>query len=257
MPNAIEKKRAVAYKIPIKDLLDGNYVTTTEQFSPNYVLTPSGLKVARTHILATVTNSYLSQDERYAFIILDDSTAVIRVKSFQDTKNLAKIKKGDLVDVVGKIREYNKERYIVPELVKKIEDPNVETLRKIEILRFTKDWAAKRTVVLKEKQGCASLDELKIKVGENVSSDEVENILETEKAENEKTEEVNATKSDAAARDIILKVITELDSGEGVDYSKIIKTAGLPEPVAEAALNELLSEGSCYEPKAGKIKILS
>jgi len=260
MPLAVERKRAVAYKVTIADIVNGRYVVTEQAFSPNYVLTSLGLKLARVHVLGTAVNTYLAGDGRYAFLSVDDGTGVIRVKAFQDTKAIEKVQRGQLVDVIGRVREYNKERYIVPELIKMVTDPNAETLRRLEILRFSAHWKAKRKAVFEAKKSAATLEELKSKLAGSatkISEDEIESILETEQLEEEKAETSSDGTDSDRARSIILKAIQEVDKGEGADYSSIVRAAGLPEPVAEKALTELLSEGSAYEPRAGKIKIIA
>lgn len=253
-----ERRRAVAFKVPIKELLEGKYILGKGAFAPNYVLTNLGLRISRVNLIATVTQTYISPDGKYAFIALDDGTAIIRAKAFQDTKALAKLKRGDLVMLVGKLREYNKERYIVPELVKRLADPNFETLRRLEIVRFLREWREKRKAVFEIRKQAASMEELLQKLAERgVGAEDVEAILETEQLDEERAAASNENKDVAQVRETILKVVADMDGGEGVDYSKIISAAGLPEPVVENALNELLSEGSCYEPRAGKIKVLA
>lgn len=252
----MEKKRSVAYKVRIQDLLDGKYVSPGG-FNPNYILTPLGLRLSRVHLLATVVNTFISTDNKYAFIVVDDGSGIIRAKAFQDTKIISDIKRGDVVDFVGKVREYNQERYLIPELVKKVSDQNIETLRKLEILKFLKDWKQKRTLVFSGRRECSSLEELRMKLAEKgISADEVESILETEQLEEESGEQKAESVDNASARDVVLKIVAELDKGDGVDYQAIIQAVGLPESVAENAINELLSEGSCFEPRAGKIKVL-
>ena len=38
-----------------------------------------------------------------------------------------------LVEVIGKVREYNEEIYIIPEIVNELADPSYELLRKLEL----------------------------------------------------------------------------------------------------------------------------
>jgi len=57
-------------------------------------------------------------------------------------------------------------------------------------------------------------------------------------------------------RERIIKLIKDLDEGNGCEYSKLIEASGLPEEVLEAIVNELLSDGTCFEPRPGYIKLL-
>ena len=54
----------------------------------------------------------------------------------------------------------------------------------------------------------------------------------------------------------ILSLISELDKGSGADYSEIIEKSGMAEDVVDSAINDLLEEGTCFEPKPGKIRKL-
>ncbi|MCD6221588.1 hypothetical protein J7K25_05475, partial [bacterium] len=97
-----------------------------------------------------VIDKFVSEDGNYATLTLDDTTDTISCKIFMnsnfsdnisrqnliDLETLENIEKGDLIDVIGKIREYNEERYIQPEIIVKIEDPNFEVLRKLEIEKY-------------------------------------------------------------------------------------------------------------------------
>lgn len=211
-------ERLTAIKCTLKEVNSGKYFSGTEKFDPNYVES-SGLKLSRINVIATITAVYMAEDKKYAFIVLDDGTAVMRSKAFQDTKTFASLKKGDLICFIGKVREYNDERYLVPEIVKKLDDPNFETLRKLELLK-----------------------RLGVKVETNDSEPEPQ----------QKPIEPKKQVDKVAQREQILKIIAENDSGEGVSYDKILQSV----PDSESVLNELLEEGSCYEPRPGKIKLL-
>lgn len=250
-----EKRRLTAYKVKIADVNGGKYVSLGG-FNPSYVLSNNGLRLSRVHVLATVTNTYLTEDNKYAFIVLDDGTGVIRSKAFQDTAILNAVNAGDVVDFVGKVREYNDERYLVPEVVVPVTDPNLEPLRKLEIMVFNKKWAQKRALVLEKKS--LPIEELKKEMLEKnrISSEDVEGILEAEETVKEGGESEGKNIDSKASREIVLKTISDLDKGEGVAYSEIIEKANLPENVTETALNELLEEGSCYEPRPGIVRVL-
>lgn len=248
-------ERAVAYLVRIKEILEGNYMVVDAPFSPNYVLTKEGIPVSRAHILATVVNTYSSNDGKYAFISIDDGSGVIRVKAFQDTRALSKIKRGDIVDVVGKIREYNKERYLVPELIRVVTDPNEEILRKLQIMRFYDAWAKKKSAVLSVAATTEKIDGSSGSVA-GVPVDDAAAILKAKQLKENKEEDKIQAKDNSSVRALILKIIGEIDKGEGATYNEIITASGLPVSVIENGLNELLSEGSCYEPRPGKIKII-
>jgi len=79
---------------------------------------------------------------------VDDGTETIRCKIWRNDNNsrtmdlIKKLNVGTVVDIVGRIREYNEEKYINPETIVKIDDPNAEIARKLEITKFKKNIAS-------------------------------------------------------------------------------------------------------------------
>lgn len=250
------KQRLTAVKCRVSDVVGGKYVKQ-EGFSPNYVLTAGGRRLSRVRIMASVVVKYDTEDRNYSFITLDDGTETIRVKAFKDVSVLDPVEKGMVVDVIGKVREWQDERYIVPEAVYIVKELDREALRRLEIVKSARKWARVRKAVLDavpkhDGEGLkkAMADEHGLTAGE------VDGIVEAGGLAEEKSEEEESEKEAAGAKRLVLKVVQELDEGEGADVGLIIEKAGVPENVAETALNELLNEGSCYEPRAGRIKVL-
>jgi RPA family protein len=59
--------------------------------------------------------------------------------------------------------------------------------------------------------------------------------------------------------EVIIETVDRLDSGEGVkrdDILKELRSGGYEPEAVEAAINTLLSEGRCYEPKIGVLKTI-
>jgi RPA family protein len=120
-----------AFKVRVSDLSSGKLV---QEENTSYLLSKDNRKLARFRIMATVIDKFISKDNAYAIVTLDDSTETIRVKAFKgDVKKLSILEPGDLIDVVGNAREYEGELYINPEIITKIENPNWELLRKLEL----------------------------------------------------------------------------------------------------------------------------
>lgn len=127
------QNRQVAYKVRIKDLFSGVYVRPEGEWDPNYVLFKDK-KISRVNIIANVIDKYENEDKSYGTIDLDDGTAVIRAKVWkEDLKLIENVKVSDLVLVIGKIREFNDERYLVLELVKVLKNPAWAELRRLEL----------------------------------------------------------------------------------------------------------------------------
>lgn len=59
--------------------------------------------------------------------------------------------------------------------------------------------------------------------------------------------------------EIVIETIDRLDTGEGakrVDILDVLRNSGYEPEASEAAINALLSEGRCYEPKIGMLKTI-
>ena len=135
-------QRQTAKKVRILDLMSGEWVRK-EGMEPSYVQTKSGEQVSRARILSTVVGKFQAEDGNFASVTLDDGTDTIRAKTFKTVKPLDSVNVGDIVELIGKVREWNDEVYILPELVRKLVDPNFELLRRLELLRLAKSGPKK------------------------------------------------------------------------------------------------------------------
>jgi hypothetical protein len=57
----------------------------------------------------------------------------------------------------------------------------------------------------------------------------------------------------------VLRALSELDSGSGLPYERLIETLeaqDLDEDAVEEAVQELMDEGKCYEPRLGILKLI-
>lgn len=274
------KKRQTARKVRIKDLNRGKYIKE-EGFNPNYLLTPYGYKISRARIVATVVDKFKSEDESFGSLTVDDGSDTIRGKYFQDLSEIERVEIGDLVELIGKVREYNGELYLNPELVKR-RDVNWELLHGLEYLRVRERWQKylEKTEELLENEGEEAAKEwLK---AENLTEFEIEGLMLVAKegkdmfkeARQERREqsggqgqeewwsqESGQDKSEEGEQGgdeekAVLETIEALDEGEGADYSDISDEVDVGEEQLESIINNLLSDGTCYEPRPGRIKKL-
>lgn len=212
----MENLRQTAFKVRLSDVLSGKFIRQ-EGMNPSYVLSDYGQKIARVNIIGTVIDKFLSDDGNYSTLTVDDDTDAIRLKAFgEDVSKLEPFNAGDIVIVIGRVREYSNEIYILPEIVKKVDDANYILLRKLDILKG----------ILKQKE--------------------------------EPKEEVAPVPVEAGAeksyKAIVLDTLSKNDSGEGVELKLLMSSSQLSEEVFEEAINELLSDGICFEPKPGVLK---
>ena len=230
----------------------GKYIKR-EGFESSYILTNQGRKLSRVRILALIVGKFISDDEKYAAITLDDSTDTIRCKAFVNTKIFDGFGPGDLVDVFGKVREYNGEIYIMSEIIRKA-DPNMETLRILELEKIIRGQKDKIKKIQTFENQTTDINELKSLVKDHMSQDELKGILEAQEVNENIMQEKTATASEIKSQ--ILKLIDKLDKGEGADYQEIMKKSGLSENDVDFAIQDLLESGMCYEPTPGKIRKL-
>ena len=247
----MEKKRITAIKTRIRPIVTAKY-TAAQGFNPAYVTTNRGMRLSRVRILATIVDKFLSGNGKFASVTLDDGTDTIRAKAFNAVSIFEKVNNGDMADVVGKIKEYEGEIYLISEVVKKIDDPNWEILRELELRAIDNEWETKRKTVFEYQKQTTDLAELKSVMKERfaISPQDVESICQSQDAEEPQEEPHKTTK------DVVLNLINEIDSGDGCDYSELIEKSGLSEELIDSAVNDLLEEGVCFEPRPGKIKRL-
>lgn len=117
-------KREIAKKCKIKDLDKGRYVKR-EGWEPNYFETEYG-RVSRVNMIGFI----VGKDEQS--LLFDDGTGTIPLRSFEELKKI-KQEVGTLVLVVGKPRSFNEQSYIMPEIIKTIQNPKWMIHRKKEL----------------------------------------------------------------------------------------------------------------------------
>ena len=241
----MEKKRINSVKTRIKQIASGRYVAQ-DGFNPNYVLSSQGLRLSRVRILATVVDKFISEGGKFASITIDDGTETIRVKVFNAVLMFERIDVGSEIDVIARVKEYQGEIYLAPEIITPVEDKNMQLLRELELRLQESEFDKRRKIILENQKQTSDLTELERLMRERygIHPEEVEAVLQTQ-------EEPVSDKKDE-----ILKLIEKYDEGAGCDYAELIKISGLPEDIIDTAVNELLSEGTCFEPRPGKIKKL-
>jgi len=242
--------RATAKKVTIWDLVNGKFVRDSDRFPGNYVITPYGVYVSRARIMGLVVDKFVSDDWLYATLTIDDSTETIRLKFFrEDTKTVQKFKIGDLVDVIGRVREYQGEIYILPEIIKKVDSFDWELLRKLEIMKERLKLREIKEEFERELEKAGGLNKLEETLDKNLLK-KFEGLINYHKISTAESIDIDELKEQ------ILEKIKELDSGQGVAYEELLKALKVDEKHLDAALSSLLEEGEIYEPISGYFKRL-
>ncbi len=165
--------RRIAHKLWLSSLKEENFMQRTGEFESNYILL-NDKQISRVNIIANVINKFQSEDKNYLLIIIDDDSAQIRLKTWrEDTKILNDINIGDMILVIGKIKKYNDEIYILPEIAKKV-SPNQELLRKLELIKEC--GLSGEIDIIDEKEQKADYEE--ISINSNSLRNEILNLVE-------------------------------------------------------------------------------
>jgi RPA family protein/predicted transcriptional regulator len=254
-------KRWIAYKLKVKDIAEGRY--TDDGFIEH-----NDLQVNRVRLMGTVVQKFVADDSKYGFFIVDDGSQTIRVRSFQDSVGLIKgVEISDIVDVFGRIRKYEDEIYVIPEIVKKVDDPNFWILRQIELKKqeekapVRKAEPAEEVVQHREEHAKKEIPKSakpEAKAQKLVAPEEVveEEVIE-EVIDKQPVKSAAKTEETISPRRKLIECIAAHDKGEGVDIDKLIEKCGLAENVMDNILTDLMNEGEIFEPRAGKVKILA
>jgi len=193
--------RGTAYKVSIKDLINSQHTKENEN---NYFVINNN-KISRVNLLATIIAMPVKYST-YSQTLVDDGSGRIIIRNFDNLDFFKDLEIGDMILVIGKPREYNNEKYIIGEIIKKLENSKWFELRKRELSETT----------------------------------------------GEKEPEKEAAKESEKNYDDILHTISSLDSGEGVDFDRLVTEF----KIDPNTLNYLLEKGEIFLSKPGKLRVL-
>jgi RPA family protein len=107
-------KRMTAKFVDINEINKGTFVKRTG-WDPSGVLTNYG-EISRVNLTGLIVS--IDQEENITTVIIDDGTGNIQLRAFEEIKSELKV--GEIIRVIGKIRENNGSMYIVPEIIKPV-----------------------------------------------------------------------------------------------------------------------------------------
>ena len=125
-------KRQIARKVSITELQNGSYIRQ-EGWQSNYVQTPSGDKVSRVNILGTVVS-----EQQMGQFTIDDGTGKIMIRKFEESQIVPDLEIGQVIMVIGRTREFGNQIYILPEIIKPIQNKIWIQVRLQELQRSSK-----------------------------------------------------------------------------------------------------------------------
>ena len=120
------RERMTAIRASISDIVNGKF----REDNGAHVISPFDVELRRVALVGFVVGKYHrdaeSEGKRFESITLDDGSDTIRIKVWgeEDAALLEGVKENTLALVIGKIRKYEDEVYLVPEIVRELKDPN-------------------------------------------------------------------------------------------------------------------------------------
>jgi RPA family protein len=129
------RERMTAVRASISDITNGTF---SDDNGP-HVVSPFGVELRRVVVVGFVVNKFYREGDdtgkkRFESITVDDGTDTIGVKVWgdEDASILEGVKESILALVIGKVRQYNEEVYLIPEIVRELTDPNYMSLHLLE-----------------------------------------------------------------------------------------------------------------------------
>ncbi len=188
MPELQQKsfQRQVAFKVSISNILNSNF--EKDENLSGYIRLNDKI-ISRVNLMVTVVVKS-EQSQNYASLLVDDGTGKILLRNFENIDAFSKVDVGDFILIIGKLREFNGEKYILPEALKKLNNIEWINVRRLELKKINY-------------------------VNDNTESKNKNSNL---------AEEVFAD-----TYDIIYSLIKNLDSGNGVFVDDVIKKSDIAE----------------------------
>lgn len=254
--------REPAKMLPLSYIKDAQYLKQ-EGWNPNYIEV-SNEKIYRVNIIGIVVSKDQISPNNYVLSI-DDGFSTMPLRTFDKPEIFLDISIGDFVIVIGKPREFGGQRYVLTEILRKIENNAWLTFRQklFEKKGLDKPLFDKQD---NKKDSAENVDnrqseKLEVHPDRNKNEDVVQNkeeepdlIVTEEIIFEEKMEEREKVSDNKSPAEIIYSLIKELDLGEGADIDLIIKKSNIAD--AEKIIDRFIKEGEIYQSKPGKIKIL-
>lgn len=173
--------------------------------------------VYRVNLIATVVSKFISEDNNYSAVVIDDGTSTIRAKAWRD--DVAKFKnleEGDLINIFAGVHSYQDEVYLSPSIIRKVSNPNWELHRLLELLKLR---------------------------GKPDSSESAGGNKEDSKVKPPKNR-------------VFMDLIRKLDTGHGAELNLLVEKSGLTKEQVIEIARTLMDEGDVYEPEPNKLKVL-
>jgi len=230
--------RQTAVRTTIQEIGHSTFVNTDPEI-PHHIQTLHHGKVFRINVIGIII-----QKEKIGSItnmLIEDQTGQMIARTFEKLSYLNNVHVGDFVLIIGKVRMYNNEKYISPEIMK-VTSPLWLKVRMLELQEMVE-------LNIKVKEPVISIIEEKVeeKVKE-IDEKQNECLIEDEISEETKEQEK------LLPVEKITHLIKELDKGEGVLIEDIIERSVLDN--TEKLIEKMMKSGDIFQNQPGRIKVL-
>ena len=252
-----QKKREIAFKVRINDVLKGEYVKR-DGWDPNFI-NINNKQVSRVNIMGVVVSI---PDSGQNNLTIDDGSGRIEVRSFDNPEMLTSSAIGDIVMMIGRPREYNNARYIIAEVLRKVENKKWMEVRKLELEAIPPIKNVEGSPPTEPVQASPSEQVMEQPPIESVQKNPSEQVMEQPevKTVNENPNPVKEAQPGVESSEpknvseSVYDIIKKLDNGDGAVTEEVIKASSSPD--AEKLVENLLKDGEIFEPAPGKLKVL-
>jgi RPA family protein len=109
----MQYKREIAIKLMIKDIVEADYSEDLQ----NPFISVFGRQIKRVNCMGALISSVKTPGG--FSLTIEDSTGSIMAQYFEDE---IKANVGDIVNIVGRVRTFENEKFLVPEILKKVDN---------------------------------------------------------------------------------------------------------------------------------------
>lgn len=236
MEKASPFRRDPAIRCWIKHILEGKYSNEKRMLFSIFG------KMKRVRFISTIidkremiNNALESEDNLFddssdsditIELYLDDGTGLIRSLLWNvDSEKYTQYKKGDMVDVVGRVKEWNSNININIEIIKLVEDPNLTLLRNAEIIQRIKSGDIEDITRVEEE-----IDDFlnEIELDESFVGDRPHDMAELKER-------------------IYLLIKNKSEEENGISFKDIKKKIDIPEEELKTYIKDLEMESKIYQ----------
>jgi RPA family protein len=245
------KKRQTAHKVSIGMITSPDSKVHFDENQRFRFLEVAGRDIYRINLIANIIDKFESNQKQYINITLDDGTGNIRVKAFADATHLLQnLQLGDSIIIIGVIRFYNDELYIMPEIIKNM-DPKWLVARKMELEQEYGELYNKTKSY--DNVGETYIEEAPKEIPQMQT--QIQEPVQIQPKEEVSVEKISSG-NEPTLREKIIESIRNNEAEGGIDIDKLIMSMKDPVDLINKEVTELLEEGSIYEPKPGRLRIL-